>query len=46
MTKYEISAAIGMYRSGATFETIAYILNETAIYIEITVNEYLKNKKL
>jgi hypothetical protein len=44
MTKYQISAVIGYYRSGATFETIAYIMNETPLYIEIVVKEYLRNK--
>ena len=45
MTKYEQSACIGYYRSGTTFETIAYIMNESAIYVEIVIKEYLKNKK-
>jgi hypothetical protein len=44
MSKYEVSAAIGFYRQGATFETIAFIFNETPLYIEIVVKEYLRRK--
>jgi DNA-directed RNA polymerase specialized sigma subunit len=45
MTKFEISAIIGYYRSGATFQEIGFILGISATYAEQIVIEYLKKKK-
>ena len=45
MTEYEISAAIGFYRQGASFELIALILDKEEGEIRKVIKQYLKWKK-
>lgn len=45
MTTFEVSAIIGYYRSGATYQEIGFIMGISTTYAEQIVKEYLKTKK-
>lgn len=46
MTTEEKSAIIGYHRSGATNETIAFIMGISERYVEILITEYLNQKPI